>query len=55
MGWVLGLVVLAALVYIAWEFRWYLRTLRQAWNGEDAGEEVGARREPEPAGRPRAT
>jgi hypothetical protein len=54
-GWVLALAVLVALVYVAWESRWYLRTLNRTWSSEAELDEAETRREPEPAGRPRSS
>jgi hypothetical protein len=50
-GWLIALAAVAAIAYGAWEFRWYLRTLRRSLRDETDLDDARARREPELAGR----
>ena len=52
MGWLIALVVLAAMAYGGWELRWYFRTLRRTWRAETDLDDARAPQEPELARRP---
>jgi hypothetical protein len=53
MGWLIALIVVAAIAYGVWEFRWYFRTLTRTWRSEAERDKARAPREPETAARPR--
>jgi hypothetical protein len=54
-GWVIALAVLAVVAYGAWEFRWYLATLKRSLSTEAKLDEGRSYQEAEPAGRPRSS
>jgi hypothetical protein len=54
-GWLIALVVVAIVAYGAWEFRWYLATLKRSLSTEAKRDEGRTYQEAEPAGRPRSS